>query len=294
MSTTTSTPVVVGIAGAGTERAALRYAVDEAERHGRDLLVLHAFHDLPTGLPVNPLLTVGEQREAGRTVLDAAARDAAELSHGDLTVETALREGSTVHQLLDASRQAATVVLERREHSLVERVFAGSVLNGVAARARCPVVVVGAGWDPDSVQHRVLVGIEDTAVTTEALDLAFEEADQRKASLTVLHAWAAPTVYGDMVFARTSQATWQRETAQQLTERLEPWTGRYPEVPLDVRVAYDWPADALVRMSAEADFLVVGRRNRPLPGGLSLGSVTRAVLREARCPVAVAPVLDDE
>jgi nucleotide-binding universal stress UspA family protein len=46
------------------------------------------------------------------------------------------------------------------------------------------------------------------------------------------------------------------------------------------------PADAVVERSRRSDLLVLGR-SWASPGSSHLGSVTRAALREASCPVAV-------
>ena len=55
----------------------------------------------------------------------------------------------------------------------------------------------------------------------------------------------------------------------------------------EVVVTHGRPADALVEESHRAGLLVVGRHRHSIPLGPHLGSVARAVLRHATCPVTV-------
>jgi nucleotide-binding universal stress UspA family protein len=72
-----------------------------------------------------------------------------------------------------------------------------------------------------------------------------------------------------------------------LDRALTPVRQTFPDVPFDLRLAGSDPADELVRASDGAALLVVGTRGRgALRAGL-LGSVSRSVLAQARCPVAV-------
>ena len=57
---------------------------------------------------------------------------------------------------------------------------------------------------------------------------------------------------------------------------------------VDVQVRPGRPADVLLETSAGAQLLVVGRHDPLLPIGSHIGPVTRAVLREATCPVLLA------
>ncbi len=74
---------------------------------------------------------------------------------------------------------------------------------------------------------------------------------------------------------------------------LEPLVADYPDVPVEVVVAHSRPADRVVAESAWAGLVVLGRHRASLPWGPHLGSVVRAVLREAQCPVLVVDPAPD-
>lgn len=65
---------------------------------------------------------------------------------------------------------------------------------------------------------------------------------------------------------------------QLLADALRPWRARYLEVRVLEDVVLFTPEHALIRRSASAALVVIGQR---------AGSVTRALLRESSCPVAV-------
>ncbi|MER5213589.1 universal stress protein [Streptomyces sp. NPDC002838] len=78
-----------------------------------------------------------------------------------------------------------------------------------------------------------------------------------------------------------------------LEERIAEFNGRYPGVPVALRLEWTHPATYLTELSEETDLLVVGSRGRAGLRRLLLGSVSSEVLYTARCPVAVIPAPAD-
>jgi nucleotide-binding universal stress UspA family protein len=142
--------------------------------------------------------------------------------------------------------------------------------------------------------QRIVVGVDASPPSVEALRRAAEEARARSARLEVVYvfappepmsAWPIPPDYGEVemdVEAERSRAE----------ERLGAWL---EEVDVDLAdMDVEWsviadrkPAHALVERSAEADLIVVGSRGRGGFAGLRLGSVSEQVTRHAHCPVLV-------
>jgi nucleotide-binding universal stress UspA family protein len=132
----------------------------------------------------------------------------------------------------------------------------------------------------------VAVGDRDVEHREELLlEHAFAEAEARKASLTVLHAWYVPPDYGEVYLDEALLDQWRAESRRDLQEHVATWAAAHPSVEVRVEVPRLRPADALVRASRRTDLLVVARRRSH--GLVHLGSVVRAVVRESRCPVLI-------
>jgi nucleotide-binding universal stress UspA family protein len=78
-----------------------------------------------------------------------------------------------------------------------------------------------------------------------------------------------------------------------LKEKIAELSGRYPGGAVGLRLIWGRPATELVRLSGEADLVVVGSRGRTGLRRLLLGSVSSEVLHTAHCPVAVVPETTD-
>ncbi|MGW3290166.1 universal stress protein [Streptomyces sp. NPDC001002] len=130
----------------------------------------------------------------------------------------------------------------------------------------------------------VVLGIDAHDPASAAIDFAFDSARLRGTRLHAVHAWQLPPTAAEFPFAVPEQdrATWEDHEVQLLTDALRPWRSKYPEVPVLEDVVLFPPAEALLHHSANTALIVVGAR----VGG-EWGDVTRALLRDATCPVAV-------
>jgi nucleotide-binding universal stress UspA family protein len=134
----------------------------------------------------------------------------------------------------------------------------------------------------------IVVGVDGSDESKEALRWAIDEARLRDASVRVVYAWWAQPVLvpGSPVIA----ADWEllRRSAE---EFVEEFVDRAVDEPTDVEVAvvatHGTPADVLVRASKDADLLVVGSRGHGGFAGLLLGSVSQQCVHHATCPVVI-------
>ncbi|GAA0251418.1 universal stress protein [Saccharothrix mutabilis subsp. mutabilis] len=115
---------------------------------------------------------------------------------------------------------------------------------------------------------RVIVGVDDSPAATAALAWAAGEARLRGAELV------ACTVLDRHGLSSAGQARPSGEEAA-------------GGVPVVTRRLRGDPAAELIAAAADADLLVVGSRGRGRLTGLVLGSVSRACLAHAPCPVVV-------
>lgn len=280
-------PVVVGVDGSDSALEATRWAAAEAARRGCGLrLVAAVAHTMfrPIGVPQ---LGQEYQRQVWERAAEehlAAAVAALQDVAAGVDVQQEVRAGEARMVLHSESERAALVVLGSRGRGGFTGLLLGSVAISVAAGAACPVVVVRGTRAPDGP---VVVGVDGRAAADEpALLLAFEEAASRGVPLVAVHTWSGAVLDPFLVPTLDPKAVLVEEE-QLLDERIAPWRGKYPGVEVRLAVAFDGAARELVTHSEGAGLVVVGSRGLGTFAGLTMGSVSQAVLHHAACPVAV-------
>lgn len=141
---------------------------------------------------------------------------------------------------------------------------------------------------------RVLVGVDTSDASIEALRRAVDEARWRDAALELLYAFSPPEPIAGFpvpVERGTDRVDMDAEY-NKARDHLAAWLAGLEldtdglEVEWTV-VADKRPSRALVDRSADADLTVVGSRGRGGFAGLRLGSVSEQVARHAHCPVLI-------
>ncbi|HET9859959.1 MAG TPA: universal stress protein [Nocardioidaceae bacterium] len=286
-------PVVVGVDGSEQSLNAVRYAVQEAQRHGSPLRLVHVAPETVPMAPMLPLVSVETLDQVSHRIINEAKVLADDITDLRTQVEKVISSGSRVRALVESAEGARMIVLGHRDRSVLGRVFTSSTSTGVAARAHCPVISVPERWTPGDENGRVVVGIEGPVHAQEALAVAFAAASERNAALRILHAWKLESPYDDIVSSRVAVEQWRRTATAMLEEILHEWRELYPEVKVEIDVVHRATGPALVDATRAADLLVLGRRGHRAPLGLHLGSVARTLIREAHCPVVIAPARTD-
>jgi nucleotide-binding universal stress UspA family protein len=138
--------IVVGIDGSATARAALRWAVDEAEHRGARVDVVHAWQ-LPFTGPypyMEPASDPTRCEDEAQAVLDAAVDGL----RTTVKTEKLLAPGGATSVILDAAEGADLIVVGARGVGGFERLVLGSTSMQVVHHAPCPVVVLPAVPEP--------------------------------------------------------------------------------------------------------------------------------------------------
>ncbi len=281
-------PVVVGVDGTQQGVGAVQFGVAEARRAGCGVRLVHVLPELAETSPIVPLAGFEVFDEVARKIMREAEQVAR--AAGPVPLEKIVRTGPRVHVLVQESEGARLVVLGHRDRSLLGRVFTASTSTGVAARAHCPVVCIPMVWSPSVDRRQVVVGVEDPDHAYEVLSHAFVAASARRAPLRVLHTWKLQRPYDDLVVGAREAERWTTLLAERLRVSLRDLRAAYPEVEVDVDVRHQDPAAALLGATEGAELLVLGRRGHGAPLGLPMGSLARALIREARCPVEITPM----
>jgi nucleotide-binding universal stress UspA family protein len=216
------------------------------------------------------------------------ARDEADLLPGvQATASRVTTSGAGIGPVLvRVAEDASVLVVGARGHGTVSGTLMGSISQYAARHATCPVLVARAVADPRA--SRVVAGIDDSSGARAVLEHAFAHADAHGLELTVLHAWQPAELRYRALALASREGLGQQLTAETrvLTDRLDEWTAKYPEVVVTPEVRVGRAAAALASASRHATLVVVGSRERSGPGA-AVGSVSQAVLRDAPCPVLV-------
>lgn len=133
---------------------------------------------------------------------------------------------------------------------------------------------------------RIVVGVDGSAGSRQALLWAVEEARLRDARLDVMHAWHEPYVGGYPYTALSyDPGEWETSARKLLHGMLaDVDTGG---VTVEEVLVHDLAARALIEAAKGADLVVVGTRGRGGFSGLLLGSVSNHVVHHAPCPTVV-------
>jgi nucleotide-binding universal stress UspA family protein len=298
-----SRPILVGYDPRTSDRAPIRFGIAAARLTGTRLIVA----SVQAGAPVIPVPVTTLPVPVGQVDEDLVADCAAALAEvaEDLEAEDVqfecrqLRSTSAargLHEEAEAA-DAGLVVVGASRHRGGERVVLGSTAERLLQGAPCPIAVVPPDWSASNPPATIGVGYADADEAREALRSAHALARRVDATLRVITVVKVSSAF----LADTEPTTAGRADRRDLEDiegeqrvRAEKELRRVvSELPGDVPVEVDAfigdPAETLVDLSAQLDLLVCGSRGYGPVRTVLLGSVSRRVVAEARCPVIVLP-----
>lgn len=275
--------VIAGVDGSAQSIRAAEFAAVEAELRGTPLEIIHA---LPVPIPLPNavgLPSAGSLVEA-RTRLNAIVEELRG-RHEGLPVAGAVLLGRASDVLVAHSAVGQLVVVGARGSASTERLLLGSVSLTVATHARCPVVVVPEGIDD---VRRVVVGTDGSAASAAAVDVAFEEAENRGCPLQVLSA-VDPSGYGVSWFwTLVPPISDVRDAAEEVLGReIAGFRRRHPDVEVGTEIVTSRPASALLDRASPDTLVVIGTHGYGNVRGVLLGSVGQNVLHHTTGPTLI-------
>jgi nucleotide-binding universal stress UspA family protein len=140
--------------------------------------------------------------------------------------------------------------------------------------------------EPEVSPRRIVVGIDGSDASLDALDWAARQANLTHSTLEMIMTWDWPTTYGwAMYFPEDyNPCEGMPEILSKATTELHT---AYPDIEITSRVVQGHPAPLLVEASKGADLLVVGSRGHGEFVGMLIGSVSEYCATNAHCPVLV-------
>ncbi|MEU4624797.1 universal stress protein [Actinoplanes sp. NPDC023801] len=141
--------------------------------------------------------------------------------------------------------------------------------------------------------HRIVVGIDNSAGSAEALRWALAHARLTGGSVEAVTAWQVPPAYAytygwtptgidDAGIVRYAEKTLAETVAQVQGEDDHP-------IPVTTRVMEGPAAQVLLDAGKGAELMVLGSRGHGAFSGMLLGSVSQHCVQHATCPTVVIP-----
>lgn len=261
-------------------RAAIAWAAHRSMDTGHPLAIVHVVDDR---WMAEPYPWLGVLREMGEDMLTAAVQQAKH-AEPSVSVRSALLEGSIAGSLRKVSEQASMVVLGSgsNEFPRFQRALQ------VAAAAVCPVAVIN-GADDVANRRGIVVGVDGSEQSVQAVGFAAAEADRTEQELTVVYALSRADRWIEARLPQSSMAAIVNDEERiVLAESVAGLSQDFPDLKIHRRLVTDLdPAAALADAAASAALLVVGSRGRGGFRHLLLGSTAHGVLGEVRCPTLI-------
>jgi nucleotide-binding universal stress UspA family protein len=130
--------IVAGVDGSKHSRTALLWALSEAEGHSGEVTALFAWQ-----VPFLSFPGAFDREELEKIAKDFLVETVSEIVPSPaVPLRTIVAEGDPTESLVEASKEADLLVLGIRGRSPFTGLLLGSVSQGAAATAHCPVVLV--------------------------------------------------------------------------------------------------------------------------------------------------------
>jgi nucleotide-binding universal stress UspA family protein len=281
--------IVVGVDRSPGSVAALDWALAAALRRRLPVTVVRAWTAPTYGLygPAGVAMadSVDKLRDNALSEAEEMVGDAVARLPGseDLRIAKVALMGGAAQVLRDAAGGTQMIAVGSRGAGALSRAVLGSVSSSVLHHATAPVAIVPEAAAPGSTPPRVVVGVDHSPQSLNALALATEEARLRGGVLVPVAVREPVQVFPPDREAEQSLATLEASERQSLMSAVGP----EPGVEVDPQVLAGNASSALLEAAQGADLLVLGSRGRGGFASLLLGSTSTQCAQHATCPVVV-------
>jgi nucleotide-binding universal stress UspA family protein len=282
-------PIVVGFDGSEHARDALSLGRVLAAALQTRLIVVNAYTPQDLLWASGTAQPLDEQER--KRVTDAAEAELSEQDRYELRSVASPSAAGALHAAAE-SEQAQAIVVGSTHRGTLGRVLLGTVAQEVLDAAPCAVVVAPAGLAAKQPARlaRIGVGFDHTPQAYDALAIARSLARRTKGELHIV--WAAHLVAKafPLAFLSYLDHDYFQRVRVEIEERLQQVAAPIrDELPVRTEIASGGTNAALIRQSQDVDLLVLGSRGYGPMQRVLLGSVSRAVVNNAHCPVMVVP-----
>jgi nucleotide-binding universal stress UspA family protein len=254
--------------------------------------------EFPPGLnpeyPINRLYLGELMKQATRDLVELKAR----ATDRGIPVHTRIATGIPSEEVLAAAaaEDSDLIVVGTRGRTGLEHVVLGSTAERIIRTAPCPVLAVrteGGGVEKAGSDRRhpgtldrILLPIDFSDCSLDALEYAVVVAQRAKAPLTLLHV-LEPVSYGlDFALPHVTKREQMRDA---IKERLSGLVSALTAVGVksESLIRGGLPGDSIldVARSQPADMIIMGTHGRRGLSHAFYGSVAESLLRKAQCPI---------
>lgn len=274
--------IMVGVDGSVPSRAAIRWALGNAELFRAAVVLVHVVDDEAGMVGSSVVAEIGAAAPALLELELAYARSFAPSA----AIDTRLLVGSPMWELAQLSGPDVLLAVGTHKSGFHYGRAFGSRSLQLATLADGAVAII-----PESavrLRQGIVVGLDQTDAGLGALDLAADLAGAKMAELTVVRSSTSSIPAGLEDEARPEWQLRHDEGAREsLTVAVERIRMRHPGLNVRSRVVQRAPAAALNDLSRPAELLVIGDSRRPASQPGSLGSVAYDVLLNLTAPTII-------
>ncbi len=278
--------IVVGFDGFESSEAAVQWAAYEALERSVPLHIVTSYHIPVGGDPIlgwtatETMLTI---KESSDEELRRIAKSTG-LAFPGLEVQMTTSHLAPATALVQLAEADDIIVVGASKHEGAAAFWLGSTTRSVVHHSPCPVVVV-YGAATMGRPNRVVVGVDGSPASDDALRWAGDAADRYGVPLEVVHGWMYPYPPVDTGSTQAAELL-EIDAACTLERSLEVARERFG-VDVVGHLVETSPVAALLRTVQDGDLLVVGSRGRGAIKSALLGSTVHQVLDRSSVPVVV-------
>jgi nucleotide-binding universal stress UspA family protein len=284
-----SKPIVAGYDPRRGDRAPVEFGVSAAGLTGARLIVV-SVESGGTGADADLLADAAEALAQVQRALEAEDVEAESRRVKSSSAARALHEAAE-------AEDAGLLVVGSSRRSPVGRVLLGSTAERLMHGATCPVAVVPQRWEPSGGLSTIGVAYVDSDEGRAAMRAGHALARRTGAAVRLIavvehefgmHLETEPTLAGraEKTDLEDVEGLRRVEAEKHLRDVV---ATLHNGVEVEVDAFIGDPADVLIDLSAHLNLLVCGSRGYGPLRAVLLGSVSRRITAEARCPVVVIP-----
>lgn len=282
--------ILVGVDDAGLAKNAILRAAALGEALDADIELVHVIEVPPPLWPrdATPVMHATAIAHSRARMLELLGEMDLPALGDDLDALLTVQAGHPAKALLQRAEddQADLIVLGPHERRSVFDF--GSTARAILARTSVPVWVQ---IEPVTPIQRILVPIDFSDNSRDAMEVAHALASRTKADVTVLSAYAPPA-FGYTGVAEVPGPTYViEEERKAVHDSLDAWMKEFTwgDVSCEPRFVDGDATDKIVEEAGEHDLVVMGTHGRSGLSRFLVGSVAYGVLKHTEKPVLVVP-----